>query len=1085
MSETTTVTAARRAWSRSWRRSTPGSTTRPPSKAIEWAVERFGRDLVLAASFQDVVLDRPGRQVDPGIEVVFFDTGAHFPETLAFVEEVRARYDLNLTVTHPGPEADAWPCGSARCCEFRKVAPLRRALAGKPAWLTALKRVDAPTRAAAPVVGWDDAFGLVKVNPLATWTDDDIDSYLADHGLPVHPLVPPGLPLDRLRPDHPPGRPRARTRGRGAGRAPARPSAGCTPEPCPATSTTPTACEFRGRERGHAVRPPVPPHRRAQPGRAAGSSHRHPFEVAQAVIDRYSKEGVGAINAVPGEVERLKWVGLYPQRQGGDAFMMRIKVPGGVLTAAQAREIGIAADAFGEGPDDSPVFGNRYADITTRQTIQLHWLRIEDIPRIWQRFWEVGLTTVQACGDSRPQRLLLPGVGGRRRRGGRGPAGGPGHLGLLHRQPRVRQPAPQVQDRGHRLPRGLRPGRDRRHRPVAGPGRRRHGRLQRAGRRRPLRRRAHGLGHRRLRPARPGGRADPGHRPDLRRARQPREPGPGPHALPGPGARPRGVPGGAGRADPLRAGAGRRGADPALPRRPRGRPPPEAGGPGLRRAARCRSAGCTASSWSRRPGWPRPTATAPCGSGTDQNFILSGVPEDRLDDLLAEPLIRQYSPFPGPFTRGVVACTGSEFCRFAVVETKERAVKWARFLDERPRPRRPPGRRPTPGRRDAGPTAPARTRVIRMHFSGCSASCAQPQIADIGFRGDIAHVGEHIEEAVDIGLGGSLGPDAAFIDWVVGAMPVDQVPEALVRVVRRYQAERRDGRAVPHLGPADPERGAARHPGAPEGGVVKRYRLREEMNGIAEPPGKVWFWELEAGVIDADRCIQCGTCVAVCPSNSIGVDEDTDLPELVKMCTGCSLCWDFCPAAACATRRCGRRRRADDEPTPVVHRGPVGLLGHLLEDHRRPAGRRARGGPRAATPCGPRPSPTTSRTAGRSRPSWSPCWPPGEIDGALVSKPSSDPDEPWKGVATIATTPAEIAAASGSFYNQTMALAELDLSRYELPAKPRLAVVGTPCEIQGIRAMQARRWPTGAHRVDAVVLDHRPACAPRASTTRG
>ena len=94
----------------------------------------------------------------------------------------------------------------------------------------------------------------------------------------------------------------------------------------------------------------------------------------------------------------------------------------------------------------------------------------------------------------------------------------------------------------------------------------------------------------------------------------------------------------------------------------------------------------------------------------------------------------------------------------------------------------------------------------------------------------------------------------------------------------------------------------------------------------------------------------------------------------------------------------------------------------------------------------------------------------GEIDGALVSKPSDDPDEPWKGVATIATTPQEVAAASGSFYNQTMALAELDLSPYKLPAKPRIAVVGTPCEVEGIRAMQARRWPTGAHRVDAVVL---------------
>jgi ferredoxin-nitrite reductase len=140
-----------------------------------------------------------------------------------------------------------------------------------------------------------------------------------------------------------------------------------------------------------------------------------------------------------------------------------------------------------------------------------------------------------------------------------------------------------------------------------------------------------------------------------------------------------------------------------------------------------------------------------------------------------------YSPFPGPFERGVVACTGSEFCRFAVVETKERAVKWARTLDAQLSSSGANGG----GDSDAG--------VIRMHFSGCSASCAQPQIADIGFRGDIAHVDEHIEEAVDIGLGGSLGPDAAFIDWVAGALPVDKVPDALLRIVTRYQSERRPG----------------------------------------------------------------------------------------------------------------------------------------------------------------------------------------------------------------------------------------------------------------------------------------------------
>jgi ferredoxin-nitrite reductase len=169
--------------------------------------------------------------------------------------------------------------------------------------------------------------------------------------------------------------------------------------------------------------------------------------------------------------------------------------------------------------------------------------------------------------------------------------------------------------------------------------------------------------------------------------------------------------------------------------------------------------------------------------GTDQNFIVSGVPEDRLDDLLAEPLMQKYSPFPGPFERGVVACTGSEFCRFAVVETKERAVKWARQLDAQF----------SSGQEDGNGThdPAAHAGVIRMHFSGCSAGCAQPQIADIGFRGDIAHVGEHIEEAVDIGLGGSLGPDAAFIDWVAGAVPVDRVPDALLRVVSSYREGRR------------------------------------------------------------------------------------------------------------------------------------------------------------------------------------------------------------------------------------------------------------------------------------------------------
>ena len=168
--------------------------TAPAGTVVRWAVETFGTSLVLAASFEDIVLVDLATNVAPEIEVIFLDTKAHFPETLSFVESIRDRYGLNLTVTTPGPDAAAHPCGSANCCQFRKVEPLRRALSesGARAWLTSLKRSDGPTRASAPIVSWDAAFGLVKVNPLATWTQDDIASYLADRGLPEHPLIPRG-----------------------------------------------------------------------------------------------------------------------------------------------------------------------------------------------------------------------------------------------------------------------------------------------------------------------------------------------------------------------------------------------------------------------------------------------------------------------------------------------------------------------------------------------------------------------------------------------------------------------------------------------------------------------------------------------------------------------------------------------------------------------------------------------------------------------------------------------------------------------------------------------------------------------------
>ena len=165
---------------------------RPASDVVRWARDTFGAGLVLASSFQDCVLIDVAVAVAPDIEVVFLDTGYHFPETLDYVETVRARYDLNLAVVRPDVGPDEWPCGTARCCELRKVAPMGRVLAGRQAWVTGLRRAEAPTRAAAPVVGPDPARDLVKVNPLATWSDLDVEGYTVDHGLPRHPLTSAG-----------------------------------------------------------------------------------------------------------------------------------------------------------------------------------------------------------------------------------------------------------------------------------------------------------------------------------------------------------------------------------------------------------------------------------------------------------------------------------------------------------------------------------------------------------------------------------------------------------------------------------------------------------------------------------------------------------------------------------------------------------------------------------------------------------------------------------------------------------------------------------------------------------------------------
>lgn len=166
----------------------------PASKIVRWAVDTFGDDLCITASFQDSVLIDIATKVDPTIEVVFIDTGDHFRETYETVERVRARYDLNLRVIRvPEPAVPFHVTDPVRCCSDAKVAALEEALAGKAAWLSGLRRVEAETRAGAPIVSFDKR-GLVKVNPIATWSDLDVSGYMAASDVIYNPLLDQGYP---------------------------------------------------------------------------------------------------------------------------------------------------------------------------------------------------------------------------------------------------------------------------------------------------------------------------------------------------------------------------------------------------------------------------------------------------------------------------------------------------------------------------------------------------------------------------------------------------------------------------------------------------------------------------------------------------------------------------------------------------------------------------------------------------------------------------------------------------------------------------------------------------------------------------
>jgi phosphoadenosine phosphosulfate reductase len=183
------------------------------TELLRWTDENFGGingprgwatcNYVVASNMADAVLVDMAAKVRPGVPVLFLDTGYHFVETIGTRDAVESVYDvrvLNVTPEHTVAEQDKllgkdlFARDPGECCRLRKVLPLGKTLSGFSAWVTGLRRVEAPTRANAPLISFDEAFKLVKINPLAAWSDDDMQDYINEHDSLVNPLVYEGYP---------------------------------------------------------------------------------------------------------------------------------------------------------------------------------------------------------------------------------------------------------------------------------------------------------------------------------------------------------------------------------------------------------------------------------------------------------------------------------------------------------------------------------------------------------------------------------------------------------------------------------------------------------------------------------------------------------------------------------------------------------------------------------------------------------------------------------------------------------------------------------------------------------------------------
>lgn len=170
-----------------------------PEEVLAWAVDRFGTRLILASSFgaEDVVLIDMLHKIAPETPVFFLDTDKHFQETYDTCERLQKKYGKRfirvrsaLTLEEQAERYgdELWKKDPNLCCNLRKVEPLKQILQGYSAWITGIRRDQAPTRASAKKIEWDHKFGLVKCNPLAAWTSRDVWEYIHTHRVPYNPL---------------------------------------------------------------------------------------------------------------------------------------------------------------------------------------------------------------------------------------------------------------------------------------------------------------------------------------------------------------------------------------------------------------------------------------------------------------------------------------------------------------------------------------------------------------------------------------------------------------------------------------------------------------------------------------------------------------------------------------------------------------------------------------------------------------------------------------------------------------------------------------------------------------------------------